>query len=132
VTVVKPSYLTYVDKLLIKTGPRIVANYFCWRIIDQMLPYLNQDARYIKNPFCSSKIWISQINLKTSQFFLLYRNIVRNYTSKVKGKSSDPPRWHRCVHALGFNNYAAHAIAIPAAAMFVKHFVDKQEKGDTK
>ena len=46
VTVVKPSFLDALDALITKTEPRIVHNYFCWRIVDQMLPYLNQERTY--------------------------------------------------------------------------------------
>jgi len=44
--------------------------------------------------------------------------------------------WVKLIHlsllydGVGFNNYAAHAIAVPSAAMFVKNYVDSQEKGE--
>ncbi len=63
------------------------------RIYFQMLPYLHSAAR----------------------------KIVSDYRSAVKGKHKDAPRWHRCTHALGFNNYNAHAVAIPSAAMFIRY-----------
>ena len=56
------------------------------------------------------------------------RKVVVDYRAAVKGKKTDAPRWHRCVHALGFNNYNAHAIAIPSAAMFVARHVDREER----
>ncbi len=56
------------------------------------------------------------------------REVVSEYRAAVKGKKTDAPRWHRCTHALGFNNYNAHAIAVLSAALFVRHHVDEKEK----
>ncbi len=36
VTVVKPSYLRAVGALVERTEPRVVANYFVWRIVDHV------------------------------------------------------------------------------------------------
>ncbi len=58
------------------------------------------------------------------------RSVISEYRSSTKGDSvgREAPLWHRCAHALGFNNYNAHAVSVPAAAMYVKTHVNGREK----
>ncbi|XP_014207873.1 neprilysin-2-like [Copidosoma floridanum] len=67
-----PTFITELEKLLMKTPKRVLANYLMWRVAGSSVSYLNDEMR--KRQF---------------EFFKTY-----------EGKTEHEPRWKVCVHSV--------------------------------
>lgn len=76
-----PGYIKSLEKLLITTPRRIVANYIFWRVVENSVSFL------------SSKLRVRLLD----------------YSRSVSGTIALPPRWRECVavvsNGLVFSNY---------------------------
>lgn len=100
VIVSDPGYIKKMGNILKSTSNRVIANYVGWRVSKSLLGYLNKDAE--------------EITLK--------------YTKALTGAATAPPRWKKCVKAVGFNSYTFASFRIPVATMYVKRHFTKEAK----
>ncbi|XP_018009276.1 neprilysin-2 [Hyalella azteca] len=74
-----PSYLENLDKLLLKTPKRVIANFLMWRASAASISYLSEDAR----------------------------DLQLEYSKKITGTGKRNPRWKECIGAVsGSLSYA--------------------------
>ena len=95
-----PSFFKNVSDLLIKTEPKVVANYMMWRIVKSRLNYLNKAAEDVR----------------------------QKYNKAITGIVSKKPTWKKCVSSSGFGKYSYTSGAGAAGSMYVRMYFKPEAK----
>lgn len=91
-------------ELLAKTDKRVLANYMGWRLVKEVVEYLNKDAQDLNDI----------------------------YKKAVLGKAAKSPRWKTCVQHSGFNSYGSSALTKAAGSLYVRNFFKKDARNSIK
>ena len=87
-----PKYFKKLATVMQKTDSRTVSNYLMWRAVASSMPYLNEEAREIRETF----------------------------NKAVYGVNADPPRWKTCASKVGFNSFSDSSFRVVAGSMYIQ------------
>lgn len=97
-----PKYFKKLATVMQKTDSRTVSNYLMWRAVASSMPYLNEEAREIRETF----------------------------NKAVYGVNADPPRWKTCASKVGFNSFSDSSFRVVAGSMYIQKYFEPEAKAE--